>query len=1666
MQQKIFRRIVSLFVLAFFVPASVVPASAQSLLNSLPPIGRVLSTSQPYTPVLLNGMALDPGDPLRFDFIVDRGDDHLDGEPLLQQARKSVRYFLAALTVPEKDMWVNLSPYDKDKMLPDDLGRTEMGEDLLAQDYLLKQLTASLTYPEERLGRDFWDRVYRRAYEKFGTTKVPLNAFSKVWIVPDHVLIYEKGARAFIVESRLKVMMEQDFIAWQKVRSSGTAGVPGSISRPSGGHPATDVSSSVLREVIIPAIEKEVNEGRHFASLRQIYHAVILASWFKDRLKRHILSRTYVNQGKTRGVEPQDQDYAEVIYNRYLQTFRSGVYSLIKETYDPVDGRMVPRRYVSGGTSLAGLRKVRRITTDPDRLTASSAVSRDYMEVPVEVKVAQEAFKLEEDIRDKTTGEIVHGSPQNLAPWARVLFPRPANRLNNRGDLIAFWAMTNALAEILLEVKADKENPFVLDEKGTVWVINHLSGHYGLSNIVDPDLGFKVQDLFVYLRDLGFLEEIPLPEGSGQKFYIKAGMEAALETWARLHRPIAEELDKVFASDGTLRGEALLGTIARYEQAARLDPLSLVEPYQPFLRAVLSLPARRRKQIADFLYEYFVHREGAPLTGGPLVDGLLLMFGRMQPEELLAWAKKAFPEMTREGRRVYLVAPEITLLKGGLGRVMQYLGRAMKAVGVDVVFMEPRYDKEFIYDEKGEIVESKRRDYTNLLTPLRMSDEPIFTYTVDFGGRGIEVQAYEAENDEGIPVYLFRDKEGYYVQDVYYEGPGAPPKDEAALFLGKAAMGLMQELETRRKSEAEKAKKPWASPVIALNDGQVLAGAVFRLFDASLQGEPSLTTHVMATGHTVKNTLQVSQEALRKAGVPEMYWWLFKMKTIWGNEDYDASKAGLLASLLTGGGGNNVSEEHRNLMARYFPSLGGLVYGVTNGDLISLTMREWNRTFVDMGFAGEEARKELMSKEEALGRLEAFERAAKRREIDDFLNGLFWRWWDDAGVGREQRIETVKSVKRRIKKDLFFRILSDAERRRRLGIVIPESYAGREGEYLDQLAEDWSGRLVKAYSGRGVGEKLGLSRAHTFENLENRAKLGIVTIIQGNKQFYPGTNEPGQSVALMNRLIDWAAQINSKGYPGAVIIQDRFGLDDQLRLLGAADIMVLDSDTLKIDGQLVPTGASESTEVHAVGLMQGPAELHGFINYIAALGDYEKGTGTLFTPKDSRPESAGELDALQAGMFAEGKLDGMLLEAVDIFRAIDVQLTVAGYLRLWEEKVAAEEKRRKDFARRTGKSIPEGLREEYARMARPEGEVLIHDVSAAVIEEGGRRREDLSVQWEDGRQVIHLLTAWPVGRMEISLRLKPQKVPGEDISAMLMDRHEGRVFPMSLREIRDGEHRFAVSIPARQWRRWQEGGRLTFMATGGSWYETRDVVVSRRLPQWEREQIRQGIAAAAGEGGRLFNVTWLNGRAGDREAVIARGEALGVRIEVPLADRTALHRLKVGAYVQASGDHQWRFLRPTEYTAKAVWREGRAVFNIRFVGIFSDTDMTFALFDADEDLSLPGVEERAIAWANTPGDNLTVIVKSTPRERDEALRRMERQASSGVHSEEKAEAPGGIQLDPSLMDVQLVSDDTGRPGAAWEDLPDDFLFMEGLAPVLSSPQPITNLPAFFGLNAS
>ena len=336
------------------------PAARMDL---LPPVGTMVGVSPSFDHATLKGIKLFPDNPFRLEFMIDTADSGLTDDHLRQEANKLIKYFLTTLTVPDEQLWVNLSPYEKDRITADQLGVTEMGRDLLTQDYLLKQVTASLLYPEDDLGKAFWQKIYQKARQLYGTTEIPVNTFNKVWILPERAVVYEDGDVAMVTESRLKVMLEEDYAALNaNAFNAQSRAVPGEENERRGmrrdarivPEPSlhSGIASQIIRELIIPEIEREVNEGKNFANLRQIYHSMILATWFKRNIRDNILGKVYVGQNKVQGVDVEDKQIKEKIYRQYLEAFRAGVYDFIKEEYDPVSQDIRPRKYFSGGVEV------------------------------------------------------------------------------------------------------------------------------------------------------------------------------------------------------------------------------------------------------------------------------------------------------------------------------------------------------------------------------------------------------------------------------------------------------------------------------------------------------------------------------------------------------------------------------------------------------------------------------------------------------------------------------------------------------------------------------------------------------------------------------------------------------------------------------------------------------------------------------------------------------------------------------------------------------------------------------------------------------------------------------------------------------------------------------------------------------------------------------------------------------------------------------------------------------------------------------------------------------------------------------------------------------------------------------------------------------------------
>lgn len=332
--------------------------------KSLPNISPSFS-KQPVDLSLMRGVKIDPNNPLNLSFYFSLDNKNKTNN---QDLHRLIKYFFGFLALPDDKLWVNLSPYEEHRIIPEELNQLDIGKTLLIEDFFLKQLTCALTNPSTSQGKRFWQEVNKLTVSIAQSRKATVGSFNKVWIIPDSAVINESKKGVFIKQAKLKVMIEDDYFSLAKDKSKINSG--------------NKQVKQIFKQQILPIIENEVNNSLSFAGLRQLYYCYILSSYLKGKLKNQNVYNSYIDRGKFEPITIADNKFKKFVYNEYVDNFTKGKYNAIETTYDQLRKRKVIRRYFSGGVVLN--RPV--LTSDNDSPSGS------YQELKVkgrEVKAAK-----------------------------------------------------------------------------------------------------------------------------------------------------------------------------------------------------------------------------------------------------------------------------------------------------------------------------------------------------------------------------------------------------------------------------------------------------------------------------------------------------------------------------------------------------------------------------------------------------------------------------------------------------------------------------------------------------------------------------------------------------------------------------------------------------------------------------------------------------------------------------------------------------------------------------------------------------------------------------------------------------------------------------------------------------------------------------------------------------------------------------------------------------------------------------------------------------------------------------------------------------------------------------------------------------------------------------
>jgi len=194
-----------------------------------------------------------------FKLLLDKGNLKSLSKPFIEQSTKTLlQYFLVGVSLLNDTFWVNLRPDSPDNVIDPLLAQTDVGKILLEADVQLKKDTARFTLPETPEGKEYWDKLYTKAGEIFGSQNVTIPTLTRPWIVPNEIILREtvgeangpeeakraEGPNAYIYKATLKVMLEDDYLKGSAVYNFKDDRLK----------ELNAYASSVLREKIIPKL--------------------------------------------------------------------------------------------------------------------------------------------------------------------------------------------------------------------------------------------------------------------------------------------------------------------------------------------------------------------------------------------------------------------------------------------------------------------------------------------------------------------------------------------------------------------------------------------------------------------------------------------------------------------------------------------------------------------------------------------------------------------------------------------------------------------------------------------------------------------------------------------------------------------------------------------------------------------------------------------------------------------------------------------------------------------------------------------------------------------------------------------------------------------------------------------------------------------------------------------------------------------------------------------------------------------------------------------------------------------------------------------------------------------------------------------------------------------
>lgn len=282
-------------------------------------------------------------------------------------------FFFIGLTLSNSRFWVNLNPWEPERIVDEDVGITDVGRIMLEADLQMKKDFCKHENPcQSEVGENYWALLDKKQEELVSecindypgqieaTDNVLFQAATRHWIVPDEIIAYGEGDEIYIADATLDIYFEpvyehSTFEIVNQPKSPISEDCLGCLSEAAREYGR--YAMELEEESVLPLVVKEVNSGQDYLDLRQVYVSLALAQWYKEHAgDQHVFSN-FIDSSNLIGLESEATWNSEDIWLEYVKSYEEGEYRCEKTHTYRTKGYIVTETnvYISGGVDFGDI---------------------------------------------------------------------------------------------------------------------------------------------------------------------------------------------------------------------------------------------------------------------------------------------------------------------------------------------------------------------------------------------------------------------------------------------------------------------------------------------------------------------------------------------------------------------------------------------------------------------------------------------------------------------------------------------------------------------------------------------------------------------------------------------------------------------------------------------------------------------------------------------------------------------------------------------------------------------------------------------------------------------------------------------------------------------------------------------------------------------------------------------------------------------------------------------------------------------------------------------------------------------------------------------------------------------------------------------------------------